>query len=75
MPNVWKQFQALLPQQPLQIGEVVSVNADGTSTVETPAGALLRVRGDNVAQGSNAYIRGGELVGEAPDLAVFQEVV
>jgi hypothetical protein len=68
MPNPWKQFKDLLPDSPLLIGEVLSHNPDGTSTVQLIDGGILRARGQSVAIGHNAFIRGGVIEGEAPDL-------
>lgn len=66
--NIWRRFQDLLPEDPLLIGEVLAHNTDGTSTVELIGGGTLRVRGQSVAIGKNAFIRGGVIEGEAPDL-------
>ena len=71
MANVYARFQRLLPREPLQIGTVAAFNADGTSTVTLPSGGSLRVRGQSVAVGSKAFIRNGEVIGEAPNLAAY----
>lgn len=73
--NVWSQFKKLLPSQALLAGEVISHNADGTSTVRLPDGAELNVRGTSVAVGAKAFVRGGEIVGEAPGLLVYEAEV
>lgn len=70
MTNPWKRLQKLLPQDPLLIGDVVLHHNDGTSTVTLADGRELRVRGQNVAVGQKAFIRGGEIRGPAPNLAV-----
>lgn len=70
MPNIWRQFRELLPQDPLLIGDVDTHNSDGTSTVTLLDGAIVRVRGQSVAIGSRAFIQGGEIRGEAPALPV-----
>lgn len=64
--NPWRQFLALLPRSTLEVVEVISHNADGTSTVEYPNGAQVRVRGQLVAVASFAFIKDGEIRGEAP---------
>jgi hypothetical protein len=63
---IWKEFDALLPKRALTIAEVVAHNSDGTSTVEYANGAQVRVRGQGVAVSSYAFIRDGEIRGEAP---------
>jgi len=71
MANVYVRFQRLLPREPLQIGTVAALNADGTSTVTLPSGGSVRVRGQSVAVGSKAFIRNGEVIGEAPNLSAY----
>ena len=66
--NIWRTFQELLPADPLLAGEVISHNGDGTSTIELPAGERLRGRGQGVAIGQSAFVQGGEVRGQAPNL-------
>jgi hypothetical protein len=80
--NVWAQFKKLLPSYALFAGEVVEVSESaGTSVVRLPGGPvspngpLLKVRGTGVEVGNNAFVRGGELVGPAPNLPVFDAEV
>ena len=68
MSNAWSLFRALLPQDPLRVGTVVTHHPDGTSTVELLGGGLLRVQGQAVAEGAPAYVRSGRLEGPAPEL-------
>jgi hypothetical protein len=63
---VWREFEALLPKRALTIAQVVTHNSDGTSTVEYPGGAQVRVRGQGVAVDDYAFIRDGEIRGQAP---------
>ena len=72
MPNVWKQFQSLLPDDPLLIATVQAHNSDGTSTVQHPGGGSSRVRGQAVAVGNKAFVQGGQIQGQAPDLPVYE---
>lgn len=65
MKNLWREFQDLL-SRPLLVAEVVSHNVDGTSTIQFPNGSQLRVRGQGVAIGTFAFVRDGEIRGEAP---------
>lgn len=70
--NLWQRFRELLPSDPLLIGTVLSHNADGTSTVELPGGGQLRVMGQGVAVAAKAFIQGGRIVEQAPDLPVTE---
>lgn len=71
MANVYVRFQRLIPREPLQIGTVAALNTDGTSTVTLPSGGSLRVRGQSVAVGLKAFIRAGDVIGEAPSLTSY----
>ena len=70
--NLFKQFQELIPAaDPLLVGTVTA--STGTSTtLETPGGGVVIVRGGGVAIGQKAFYRGGELEGEAPDLPTYE---
>jgi hypothetical protein len=43
MPNLWRQFEDLLPDSPLLLGTVATHHTDGTVTVELLDGGLLCV--------------------------------
>lgn len=58
MPNLWRQFEALLPDTPLMIGTVVSVDLDTTLTVALLDGGLLRVKG-SASPGDRVFVREG----------------
>jgi hypothetical protein len=74
--NILAQFQRLLPQTPLQVGEVIEHHTDGiTSTVQLPGGGMVRVRGQGVAVGLQAFIQDGQLLGEAPNLTAYTQTV
>jgi hypothetical protein len=76
MANVWTQFQKLLPSKLMQSGTVTAF--DTTScTVELPDGKSVKVllAGHTVAVGDHVFIRGGEVVGEAPSLTVYEVTV
>jgi len=72
MANVYAKFARLLPSDQLLIGAVTAHNADGTSTVTLPGGGELRARGQSVAVGSKAFVKGGDVIGEAPDLTAYE---
>jgi UDP-3-O-[3-hydroxymyristoyl] glucosamine N-acyltransferase len=70
--NLWAKFRRLLPGDPLLVVEVAAVNADGTSTVVTPAGGAMRVIGTSVPVGQKAYIKGGAIIDKAPTLTHYE---
>ena len=63
---IWRDYLQLQPHDPLLVAVVVVHNADGTSTVAFPNGSQTKVRGQGVDVGDHAFIRGGEIRGEAP---------
>jgi hypothetical protein len=66
--NVFAQFKRLLPDQPLQVADVISVGS-GVATVQLPGGASLVVRGQATV-GTKVFVRGGLIEGPAPSLTV-----
>lgn len=71
--NLWAKFKALLPEQPLLIGEVTAIDgATDTSTLALPGGGSLSARGTGVSIGQNAFVRGGLIEGQAPSLIVIE---
>lgn len=67
MPNLWRQFAALLPESPLLLGTVAAHHADGTVTVTLLDGGILRVAGSG-AVGDRVFVRDGKVTGDAPAL-------
>ena len=65
MSNPWREFLDLLPFARTTIARVVAVNADGTTLVEYPNGAQLVVRGQGVDVDAYAFVKDGEIRGEA----------
>lgn len=61
----------LVPSVPLLVGEVVSLNGDGTSTVQLPDGGVMLARGQTVQVGDMAFVRGGAIEGAAPNLPAY----
>lgn len=66
--NVFKQFQGLLPQRPLLVGEVVAIS-NGVATIEEPGGGLSSARGEATV-GDRVFFRDGAIEGPAPNLPV-----
>lgn len=71
MPNLWRQFEDLLPDSPLLLGTVATHHADGTVTVELLDGGLLRVTG-NGSVGDRVFVRDGRVTGDAPTLPAVE---
>lgn len=72
MGNVHALFKKLLPESPLAIVTVTTVNADGTSTVLTMGGGSMRVIGTSVPATNKAYVQDGRIIGQAPSLTYYE---
>ena len=68
MPNLFKQFHALIPTDLLQVGDVASVSG-GVAVINLPGGAQITARG-NTTVGARVFVRGGLIEGTAPTLPV-----
>jgi hypothetical protein len=66
--NPYRKLLGLLPQRPLQVGEVIAVNS-GVCTVEMPGGALDQARGEALV-GDRVFFRDGLIEGPAPSLTL-----
>jgi hypothetical protein len=67
MFNPWKDFLDQLPKAPILVAQVVTHRTDGrTSIVQFPNGSQAVAQGQGVAESSYAFIRSGEIIGEAP---------
>jgi|PlaIllAssembly_1097288.scaffolds.fasta_scaffold00380_7 hypothetical protein len=67
--NLWKRFKALIPDDPLEIGQVEAIDTlRQTSDVLMLGGGTQTVRGVSVPTGQFAFVRGGAIEGKAPDL-------
>lgn len=66
MSNLYRDFEDVLGSDPLVVAQVTALNGDGTSTVAFPNASTLTVRGESVAVGDYAFIRSGEIRGQAP---------
>lgn len=67
--NVFRRLLEVLPSDPLLVGDVTSVESDGTAVVTLPGGGQLRVR-NPLASGLDArvFVQGGAITGPAPAL-------
>lgn len=67
--NLWRALREILPEPPLLVATVVSVDTDsGTSVVEFPGGNQQTVRGTGVAADLKAFVRNGLIETAAPSL-------
>lgn len=64
--NVYKLFRSLLPEAPLLVGEVISID-NGTATIELPDGGRILARGVATV-GVRVFARDGLIEGTAPTL-------
>ncbi len=68
MRNPYRQLLDILPQRPLQVGDVVQVGV-GESIIELPGGGRLTARGDATV-GQRVFVRDGAIEGLAPALHI-----
>jgi len=66
--NLYKQFLQLIPQAPLQVGDVASIS-DGEAIITLPGGGTARARGE-AQVGDRVYFRDGAIEGPAPNLPI-----
>lgn len=71
MSNLYRRLLDLLPNSPLQVGDVTSVDG-GVATVTLPGGGVATVRGA-AAPGDRVFFRDSVIEGAAPNLT-FVEV-
>ncbi len=67
MSNTFNKFQNLLGKQSTDVVTIDSVGS-GTSQATTLSGDSVTVIGDSVAVGQKAFVRGGEIIRQAPNL-------
>lgn len=66
--NPWQQWRGLQPAPRTLWARVIELHPDGTATVELPGGDRFRARGHGVAMNAAAFVRGGEVIGPAPEV-------
>jgi hypothetical protein len=71
MSNKYYAFQELFRKEVKYVGTVLSHDAGGFSTIQTPDGAKNKVRGQTVAIGLNAYVTDGVMISSAPTLPLY----
>jgi hypothetical protein len=71
--NTWQAFNALLPKDPLLLGQLASTDGS-TSVMSLLDGGVIRVRGTGNVN-ANYYIQSGQIQGDAPNLPSFEIVI
>lgn len=66
MPNAYREFLALMPDQPLEVGDVTAISG-GVPTVTLPGGGVIQARGEATV-GQRVFVRAGVIEGVAPTL-------
>lgn len=70
MLNLHRQFLDLFPENPLLVGDVLSIS-NGMATVQLPGGGLLIARGE-ASVGARVFVLGGAIEGPAPTLTYIE---
>lgn len=68
MANLYRMFKDLLPEEPLLVGDIVSVQ-EGGKYIQLPTGGLILARGIGNL-GERVFVRGGVIEGPAPIFTV-----
>lgn len=68
MRNPYKLLRDLLPDPPLQVGNVISIS-NGVAIIESPGGGRSTARGAATV-GNRVFYRNGSIEGLAPNLPV-----
>lgn len=66
MSNLYRKFRDLISDEPLLVGEVLSIDP---MRIGLPDGSVITARGD-AAVGQMVFVRDGAVEGQAPALAV-----
>ena len=68
--NAYREFMALMPDQPLEVGEVTAFSG-GVGTIALPGGGVIQARGV-ASVGQRVWVRNGAIEGEAPALSYVE---
>nr|WP_295937346.1 hypothetical protein [uncultured Acidovorax sp.] len=67
--NLFRRLQELLPDEPQLSGQITGSLGSGRVRIELPGGgALEALNPSGLAVGTWVYVKGGAIIGEAPDL-------
>ena len=70
--NAFNRFQSLLGKESTDVVTITANNGDGTSQALTMGGSAITVKGETVAPPNNAFILGGVISNQAPNLTVTE---
>lgn len=71
--NIYRALIDLLPQTPLMVAAVQSIDvSNGTSAVVFDGGGTAVVRGTSIVVGGKCFIKDGEIRGAAPNLPLVE---
>lgn len=74
--DLWSQFSELLAGAPRVLATVTAHNGDGTSSLATYEGGVMRAQGQvGEAPPYNVWVQDGRIVGLAPSLPLVTGVV
>lgn len=72
MSGLWDLLRGIVPQEPLRIGTIATVNAGGTVTCNMANGGQLVVRGTGTV-GDVVYIQFGQVQGTVTGQTTFAD--
>lgn len=73
MSNIFRQLLDLLPQTPLMVATIQSVDvSNGSSIVAFNGGGTAVMRGSSIGVGGKCFVRNGLIEGAAPDLLMVE---
>lgn len=67
--NSYKELRGLLPDAPLEVGEVIAALAGDVWLIELPGGGQIQARG-TASVGQDVFVRDGVIEGQAASLTV-----
>ncbi|WP_348683107.1 hypothetical protein [Acidovorax soli] len=70
MSNLYREFMALMPARPLEVGDVTAINGS-VATITLPGGGVIHARGAATV-GQRVFVRDGAIEGQAPALTYVQ---
>jgi len=73
MPNIYRQFLDLIPQQPRQVGEVSAI-INGVAIVDLMGGGQVQAVGEATIR-QRVFVRAGAIEGPAPTLTYSAGVI
>ena len=75
MTNIFTKFQGLIPNDQMDVVEIITDNGDGSMQATTLSGDTVTIKGPSLAVGKKAFIRNGEVIREAPNHSIVELTV